>query len=102
MNALPVEPSCSFGRPATLTYIPSDAVPAPSTSAEIGVKPSGAMIVTLVARTDRRSLISLPPFSQIRPPRKTASAPDCLILFASDSYDEAFGSHAVKPADERP
>ncbi len=43
------------------------------------------------------SLISLPPFSQIRPPRNTPCAPDALILTASASYDDALPSHAVKP-----
>ena len=44
------------------------------------------------------SLISLPPFSQIRPPRNTPCAPDALILTASASYDDALPSHAVNPA----
>ena len=66
------------------------------TSAETGVNPSGAMILTFGAPA-RMSLISLPPFSQIRPPRKTACAPDCLILSASAEYDVALPSQAVKP-----
>jgi hypothetical protein len=41
------------------------------------------------------SLISLPPFSQISPPMKTAVAPDDLIWSARDEYDVAFGSYAV-------
>jgi hypothetical protein len=60
--------------------IPFAESPAPSTTADTGVNPSGAMILTLEARPARRSLTSLPPFSQIRPPRKTPVAPDDLIL----------------------
>ena len=78
--------------------MPSEALPAPLTTAEIGVKPSGASSWTLLPSTELRSLISLPPFSQIRPPMKTASAPDCLICVASPVYDEAFEFHAEKPA----
>src|SRR5581483_3096508 len=40
-NALPAPFSCEFGRPATLTNAPSAAAPAPWTTAEIGVNPSG-------------------------------------------------------------
>jgi len=43
-------------------------------------------------------LISLPPFSQISPPRNTASAPDCLICVARPVYDDAFEFQAEKPA----
>src|SRR5882757_5439148 len=50
-----------FGRPATETDMPSEAAPAPCTTAETGVKPSGAMIFTAGAPADR-SLMSLPPF----------------------------------------
>ena len=66
------------------------------TSAEIGVNPSGARIFTFGAPA-RRSLISLPPFSQISPPRNTACAPDFAILSAVASYDDALPSHATGP-----
>src|SRR5438034_4332524 len=93
-NALPAPLSAAFGRPATETVMPSAAEPAPWTVAETGVKPSGAMIFTPGAPA-AMSLISLPPFSQIRPPRHTPCAPDDLILTASASYDEALPSQAV-------
>src|SRR5581483_12521334 len=95
-NFFPAAGSFSTGRPATETVMPSALPPDCWTSAEIGVNPSGARIFTFGAPA-RRSLISLPPFSQIRPPRNTACAPDFLILSAVASYDDAFASQAVKP-----
>src|ERR671931_477474 len=97
-NFLPVGPRLSFGWPATDTYWPSAAPPAPSTTAEIGVKPSGERILTSFPSPDRRSLISFPPFPQMSPPRKTASAPACLIFVARPVYDEALPFQAENPA----
>ena len=84
-NALPWPLSCEFGTPATLTYAPSAAAPAPSTTAEIGVKPSGRISLTLRTERGRRSLISLPPFSQTSEPTKTPATPVSLIFEASAS-----------------
>src|SRR5215470_2395576 len=96
-NALPAPFSDEFGRPATEMVTPCAAEPACLIVAEAGVKPSGSMIFTLDGTPARMSLITFPPFSQIRPPRKTPCAPDCLILTARASYDDALPSHAVKP-----
>src|SRR3954454_17255401 len=101
-NAVPAPFSCEFGRPATETYEPSADVPACCTVAETGVKPSGIMIFVPAGTPALMSLISLPPFSQIRPPRNTPVAPEALILTASASYEDALPSHAVKPAILRP
>src|SRR5581483_4289257 len=100
-NALPAPFSCEFGRPATDTVTPFAAAPASWITDETGVKPSGSRIFTPGAPA-AMSLISLPPFSQISAPTNTAWAPDALILTASDSYDDAFGSNAVKPTDLMP
>src|SRR5579862_492537 len=52
--------------------------------ADAGVKPSGTWIGKLAPSTERRSLITLPPWKQTLPPRNTPSAPDCLTAVASD------------------
>ena len=66
-------------------YMPFAAAPAPSMVAEIGVKPSGPMIVDVRPEPARRSLISLPPLLQMIPPRKMPSAPEALMRLASAS-----------------
>src|SRR4051794_41228381 len=48
-NDLPAPFSALFGRPATETVIFSADPPASCTTAETGVKPSGAMILTFLA-----------------------------------------------------
>src|SRR5690348_1446996 len=101
-NAAPAPFRAEFGRPATETYPPSADVPAPCTTAEIGVKPSGMISFVPAGVPALMSLTSLPPFSQIRPPRNTPVAPDALILTASASYEDALPSHAVKPTLWRP
>src|SRR5215472_9688350 len=100
------------GTPTALVKLETNALPAPFSDefvtpcaaepaclivAEAGVKPSGSMIFTLDGTPARMSLITFPPFSQIRPPRKTPCAPEALIFTASASYDDALPSHAVKP-----
>ena len=82
-NVLPAPVSCSDGIPGCVMNMPSEAGPAVLTVASsIGVNPSGANSVTSGPKPARRSLISLPPLLQMMPPRKTASAPDALILVA--------------------
>src|SRR5262249_31213408 len=96
-NFAPAPRRALLGRPATDTVAPSADLPAPWTTAETGVNPSGSMSFAFGAPA-ARSLISLPPFSQTRPPTKTPWAPDDLPLTASASYDDALPSHAVNPA----
>ena len=48
------------------------------------------------------SLINWAPFSQIRPPMKTPSAPVAWIFLKIASYEEAFGSYEAKPAISMP
>ena len=48
------------------------------------------------------SLISWAPFSSIRPPMKTPSAPVASIFLYRASYEDAFGSNASKPGDLDP
>ena len=81
-------------------YMPAEAEPASSIVCCV-VNPSGVSSLTAPSfgpSTATLSLISCAPFSQMRPPMKTASAPVALILLKSASYDDAFGSHASKPA----
>ena len=72
----------SIGTPATDMYMPFAAVPASSIVACV-VKPSGASSLTSPSfgpSTATLSLITCAPFSSIRPPRNTASAPRRLDL----------------------
>ena len=77
----------SIGTPATLMNM-SFAAPPDSSIVDWVVKPSGASSFTAPLfgpSTATLSLITLAPFSSIRPPRKTASAPVPLILLKSAS-----------------
>src|SRR4051794_16829393 len=89
----------SIGWPATDMYMPAEAEPA-SSIVPWSANPSGVSSFTPVfgPRTATLSLISWAPFSQMRPPMKTASAPVALMLLYKASYDDAFGSNDEKPA----
>ena len=82
MKSRAVPLNVSIGTPATDMNMPVAAVPASSIVAWV-VKPSGASSLTSPSfgpRTATLSLITCAPFSSIRPPRNTASAPVALIL----------------------
>ena len=76
-----------MGTPATDMNMPAEAGPASSIVCCV-VKPSGANSLTSPSfgpSTATLSLITWAPFSSIRPPRKTASAPVDSIFLNSDS-----------------
>ena len=86
MNSRAGPLNASIGTPATDMNMPFAAVPASSIVACV-VKPSGAYSPTSPSfgpRTATLSLITCAPFSSIRPPRNTASAPVDLILLNCD------------------
>src|SRR3954452_24101265 len=90
----------SIGWPATDMYMPAEAEPA-SSIVPCSANPSGVSSLTAPSfgpSTATLSLISCAPFSQMRPPMKTASAPVALMLLYRASYDDAFGSNDEKPA----
>ena len=77
----------SIGTPATDMNMPAEAGPASSIVCWV-VKPSGANSLTSPSfgpSTATLSLITWAPFSSIRPPRKTPSAPVAWIFLKSDS-----------------
>ena len=76
----------SMGTPATDRNMPAAAVP-DSSIVDCCVKPSGAYSPTSPSfgpRTATLSLITCAPFSSMRPPRNTASAPVDLIFWNCD------------------
>ena len=76
----------SIGTPATDMNMPFAAVP-DSSIVDCCVNPSGANSLTSPSfgpSTATLSLITWAPFSSIRPPRKTASAPVALIFWNCD------------------
>ena len=87
MNSAPLPLNSSIGTPATLRNMPGAASGASSIVCCV-VNPSGTNSLTapsFAPSTATLSLITWAPFSSIRPPRKTASAPVPLILLKSAS-----------------
>src|SRR5918999_331694 len=85
---------CTTG---TLTTTPSADRPACWMSASAG-KPSGARIWTRGPRAARRSLTSAGPLIARTPPRKTPSAPDLSIRFATSLKSRPPRSQPADPA----